>query len=85
MSLNNEQLLEIYYWMKLTRAIDDRLLLLYNQGKILGAAFSQRGHEAIAVGSAYALEKDDVIAGIWGRFCCVGCLRVGSLPNFWEE
>lgn len=62
MDLNDDQLLDMYYWMKLARAIDDRIMLLYNQGKILGAAFSERGHEAISVGSAYALDKDDIIA-----------------------
>jgi TPP-dependent pyruvate/acetoin dehydrogenase alpha subunit len=60
--LTNDQLLELYYWMRLTRAVDDRLELLYNQGKVPGAAFSQRGHEAISVGAAYALEADDIIA-----------------------
>ena len=62
MGLTTDQLLEIYYWMKLTRAIDERILLLFNQGKIAGAAFSQRGHEAISVGSAFALAQDDIIA-----------------------
>jgi len=60
--LSNEQLLDLYYWMWLTRALDERLLLLYNQGMILGAAFSQRGHEAISVGAAYALGPEDIIA-----------------------
>ncbi len=62
MNLTSDQLLHLYYWMRLTRALDDRLMLLYNQGKILGAAFSQRGHEAISVGAAYALGPEDVIA-----------------------
>lgn len=62
MDLNRDQLLDLYYWMRLTRAVDERLMLLYNQGKILGAAFSQRGHEAISVGAAYALGPEDVIA-----------------------
>lgn len=62
MDLTHDQLLDLYYWMKLTRAVDDRLLLLYNQGKIPGASFSQRGHEAISVGAAYALGADDIIA-----------------------
>ena len=62
MELNNDQLLDIYYWMRLTRAVDDRLMLLYNQGKVLGAAFSQRGHEAVSVGTAYALGPQDVMA-----------------------
>jgi TPP-dependent pyruvate/acetoin dehydrogenase alpha subunit len=62
MDLSNDQHLDLYYWMRLTRAVDDRLMLLYNQGKIAGAAFSQRGHEAISVGAAYALQPDDIIA-----------------------
>jgi TPP-dependent pyruvate/acetoin dehydrogenase alpha subunit len=61
-NLTSDQLLHLYYWMRLTRALDDRLMLLYNQGKILGVAFSQRGHEAISVGAAYALGPEDVIA-----------------------
>jgi TPP-dependent pyruvate/acetoin dehydrogenase alpha subunit len=60
--LTNDQLLDLYYWMRLTRALDDRLMLLYNQGKILGASFSQRGHEAVSVGAAYALGPEDVVA-----------------------
>lgn len=62
MDLTSDQLLDLYYWMRLTRAVDDRLMLLYNQGKILGASFSQRGHEAISVGAAYALSPDDIVA-----------------------
>lgn len=62
MHLTSDQYLDLYYWMRLTRAVDERLLLLYNQGKILGAAFSQRGHEAISVGAAYALAPEDIIA-----------------------
>jgi pyruvate dehydrogenase E1 component alpha subunit len=62
MDLADDQLLDMYFWMHLTRAVDERLLLLYNQGMIPGAAFSQRGHEAISVGCAYALESDDIIA-----------------------
>jgi len=60
--LTDDQLLDLYYWMRLTRALDDRLMLLYNQGRILGAAFSQRGHEATSVGAAYALAPGDIIA-----------------------
>lgn len=62
MTLTNDQCLDLYYWMKLTRAVDDRLMLLYNQGRVLGAAFSQLGHEATSVGAAYALGADDIIA-----------------------
>jgi len=62
MNLSNEDLLQIYEYMLLTRAVDDRVDLLYKQGKIEGVAFSCLGHEAIAVGAAWALGPDDVVA-----------------------
>ncbi len=60
-SLSKEQLLEMYYYMVLNRAFDDRLSIMYRTGKILGGAYVSRGQEATSVGSAYALEKGDVI------------------------
>jgi pyruvate dehydrogenase E1 component alpha subunit len=62
MELSPEFLERAHYWMKLTRALDDRLLNLYKQGKIAGGSFSQLGHEAISVGAALALGPDDVAA-----------------------
>lgn len=62
MDLSNEARLQIYETILLTRVLDDRIGLLYNQGKIDGVAFSCRGHEAIAVGAAWALGPDDVVA-----------------------
>lgn len=60
--LTRNDKLQIYYWMLLTRAVDDRCHTLFKQGKLPGSVFSQLGHEAIAVGSAYALEPGDVVA-----------------------
>jgi len=60
--LTVEQLLEIYRYMLLTREVDNRLRSLYLQGKVVGGVYSQLGHEAISVGTAYALRPDDVIA-----------------------
>ncbi|MCB9137452.1 MAG: thiamine pyrophosphate-dependent dehydrogenase E1 component subunit alpha [Caldilineaceae bacterium] len=57
-----DQQLELYYWMRLTRAFDESMIAYWKQGKGIGGTFSQRGHEAISVGAAYALEPDDVIA-----------------------
>jgi len=62
MTLSTQDLLQIYEYMLLTRAVDDRVDLLFKQGKIEGVAFSCLGHEAIAVGAAWALEPDDVVA-----------------------
>lgn len=60
--LTRDQRLEIYYWMVLTRTFDERMLAHWKQGKGVGGTYSQRGHEAISVGAAYALGAEDVIA-----------------------
>ncbi len=61
-ALPSEDKIEIYYWMRLTRTVDDRCHTLFKQGKLPGSIFSQLGHEATSVGSAYALDADDLIA-----------------------
>lgn len=62
MDLSPDQLTQAHYWMRLTRAFDDRVMKLHKQGKIIGGCFSQLGHEAISVGAAMALQPADVIA-----------------------
>lgn len=56
------ELLKIYYYLKLTRGLEQRVITLYRQGKIVGGVYISTGEEAIAVGSASALEPNDVIA-----------------------
>lgn len=60
--LASQHKLELYYWMRLTRVFDERMLALWKQGRGVGGTFSQRGHEAISVGAGYALGPDDVVA-----------------------
>jgi len=59
-----EQMKEMYYFMLLNRAFDDRIAKLYRQGKIIGAAYGSRGQEATSIGSAYALDRNDIIGPI---------------------
>lgn len=60
-TLSRERQLELYRWLKLNRLVEDRLTNLYRQGKVVGGLYSSRGQEAISVGTAYALEPDDVV------------------------
>jgi TPP-dependent pyruvate/acetoin dehydrogenase alpha subunit len=60
--LTREQLLELYYWMRLTRTLEERLVALYRQTKVVGGLFRSLGQEADAVGSTYALERQDVMS-----------------------
>jgi TPP-dependent pyruvate/acetoin dehydrogenase alpha subunit len=61
-ALAPEHLLEMLYYMRLQRAVEDRGVKLYYQGRIPGAYFTGWGHEAIAVGAAAALGPDDLLA-----------------------
>lgn len=60
--LLDQDLQAIYYYMQLTRSVENRVRALYLQGKIPGAVYSSRGQEGTAVGSAYALRPDDYVA-----------------------
>lgn len=57
MALTREQKLELYYYMRLTRSLEERLVNLYRQTKVIGGLFRSLGQEADAVGAAYALDK----------------------------
>jgi pyruvate dehydrogenase E1 component alpha subunit/2-oxoisovalerate dehydrogenase E1 component alpha subunit len=60
--LSREQLLELYYYMRLTRELDEQLVRLFRQNKVVGGLYSSLGQEATAVGTAYALEPRDWMA-----------------------
>ncbi|WP_240695812.1 thiamine pyrophosphate-dependent dehydrogenase E1 component subunit alpha [Candidatus Chloroploca sp. Khr17] len=62
MELTADKLIEAHYWMRLTRALDDRGTFLHKQSKIVGGYFSQIGHEALSVAAGMALGPDDVCA-----------------------
>jgi len=59
--LSSDSLREMLYWMKLQRAVEDRIVSLYKQGEIVGGVYTGHGHEAIGVGSAIQLGREDVI------------------------
>ena len=60
--LTRDQLLELYHWMRLTRSLEEKLVALYRQTKVIGGLFRSLGQEADAVGSAYALEPGDILS-----------------------
>jgi TPP-dependent pyruvate/acetoin dehydrogenase alpha subunit len=59
--LTRSQLHEIYYHLHLNRRVDEQLTVLYRQGKVVGGVYSGLGQEGISVGTAHALEPQDVI------------------------
>src|SRR5919205_4430328 len=60
--LTRAQLVDLYYWMRLTRTLEERLVALYRQTKVIGGLFRSLGQEADAVGSTFALERRDVMS-----------------------
>jgi TPP-dependent pyruvate/acetoin dehydrogenase alpha subunit len=60
--LTREQHLELYYFLQLNRQLEERLVRLHRQNKIVGGVYLSLGQEAVSVGSAYALEKRDWLA-----------------------
>lgn len=61
LQLERSELLELYRYMVLNRRLDERLGILYRQGKVVGGLYSSLGQEACSVGSAYALEDGDFL------------------------
>ena len=60
-NLSDADLLQLYYFMRLTREFEESIITLYRQGKVIGGAFSGNGNEATAVGSAFCLKKEDYL------------------------
>jgi TPP-dependent pyruvate/acetoin dehydrogenase alpha subunit len=75
--LTRQQHLDLYYYMRLNRAVEDTMTKLFRQNKIVGGLYSSLGQEAISVGSAYALEKKDWLAPMIRN---IGALLVKGVP-----
>jgi len=60
--LSPQQYLELYYFMQLNRQLEERLVRLFRQNKIVGGVYSSLGQEAVSIGTAYALEPKDWLA-----------------------
>ncbi|MFN8059172.1 MAG: thiamine pyrophosphate-dependent dehydrogenase E1 component subunit alpha [Vicinamibacterales bacterium] len=61
-ALTTRQLLELYYFVRLTRDVEERLTNLYRQNKVVGGLYRSLGQEGESVASAYALERRDVLS-----------------------
>jgi TPP-dependent pyruvate/acetoin dehydrogenase alpha subunit len=75
--LTRLQYLELYYYMRLNRAVEDMMVKLFRQNKIVGGLYSSLGQEAISVGTAYALKKKDWLAPMIRN---IGALLVKGVP-----
>ena len=62
-SLTRIQLLEIDYYLRLTRTLEERLVALFRQAKVIGGLYRSLGQEGESVAAAYALDfkQGDVV------------------------
>ena len=77
LKLSRQQYLDLYYFMRLNREVEDAMTRLFRQNKIVGGLYSSLGQEAVSVGSAYALEKKDWMAPMIRN---IGALLVKGVP-----
>lgn len=61
-ALSRSQLLEMFYYARLTRDVEERLAILYRQNKIVGGLYRSLGQEGESVAAAYALDRRDAVA-----------------------
>jgi pyruvate dehydrogenase E1 component alpha subunit/2-oxoisovalerate dehydrogenase E1 component alpha subunit len=76
-ALTRQQYLDLYYYMRLNRAVEDTMVKLFRQNKIVGGLYSSLGQEAVSVGTAYALERKDWLAPMIRN---IGALLVKGVP-----
>jgi TPP-dependent pyruvate/acetoin dehydrogenase alpha subunit len=76
-ALTREQHLDLYYYMVLNRTVEEAMVKLFRQNKIIGGLYSSLGQEAISTGTAYALEKRDWMAPMIRN---IGALLVKGVP-----
>jgi len=87
-SLTREQHLDLYYYMQLNRQLEERMVRLFRQNKIVGGLYSSLGQEAVSVGTCYALEKRDWIAPMIrniGALLVKVSRRATSSPSTWRN
>lgn len=75
--LSRQQYIDLYYYMRLNREVEDTMTRLFRQNKIVGGLYSSLGQEAVSVGTAYALEKRDWLAPMIRN---IGALLVKGVP-----
>src|SRR5512144_1352384 len=56
--LSKDQLLEIAYFLRLTRSLAERIVALFRQAKVIGGLYRSLGQEGESVAAAYALDYD---------------------------
>jgi pyruvate dehydrogenase E1 component alpha subunit len=68
--VTREDRLALFRLVLLHRLIEERVGLLYRQGRISGSVYTGRGQEAVGAAAGYALGPDDVCAPLNRELAC---------------
>jgi TPP-dependent pyruvate/acetoin dehydrogenase alpha subunit len=81
-ALTRNQRLELYYYARLTRDIEERVNILHKQGKVTGAVYRSLGQEGESVATAYALRRDDALSPLTRNLGALLTMGVRPLVMF---
>jgi pyruvate dehydrogenase E1 component alpha subunit/2-oxoisovalerate dehydrogenase E1 component alpha subunit len=81
-SLTSTQLLEMYYFARLAREVEERLVILFRQSKVVGGLYRSLGQEGESVATAYALNRRDAILPLIRNMGALMAIGVRPLEIF---
>ncbi len=61
--MNKQEMMEVYYLLKLARDFETRVAEQYTKGNIAGFCHLYQGEEAVALGAVWHLRDDDYVIG----------------------
>jgi TPP-dependent pyruvate/acetoin dehydrogenase alpha subunit len=70
LAIGRETRLALLRLMLLQRLFEERVLLLYRQGRVAGSVYTGRGQEAVAAAAGLALGPDDVVCPLNRELAC---------------
>jgi pyruvate dehydrogenase E1 component alpha subunit/2-oxoisovalerate dehydrogenase E1 component alpha subunit len=85
LTIDRTQHLDLYWHMLLNRELEERLVNLYRQGRVVGGVYRSLGQEAESVGTAYALRDGDYLTPLirnLGSILVMGVRPVDILKQY---
>jgi len=85
LTIDRTQHLDFYWYMLLNRELEERLVNLYRQGRVVGGVYRSLGQEAESVGTAYALRDGDFLTPLirnLGSILVMGVRPVDILKQY---
>ncbi|HVT03038.1 MAG TPA: thiamine pyrophosphate-dependent dehydrogenase E1 component subunit alpha [Thermoanaerobaculia bacterium] len=80
LGVSREGLLDMYYYLRLARSLEEQLVALFRQTKVIGGIYRCLGQEGESVGTAFALDfgRGDVLSPLIRNMGAI--LRAGAKP-----